>query len=164
MGFFSKLFGKVKPEVAAAIPVAVPVEEPAMSVPEVKLVQDSWELCVPIADKAAELFYGKLFELDPELRPLFTSDIVEQGKKLMMMMTTAVRGLSRLDQIVPAVQAMGKRHVGYGVKEQHYDTVGAALLWTLGQGLGDAFTAEVEAAWVKTYVLLSTTMKDAAAA
>ncbi|MEM8868491.1 MAG: globin family protein [Verrucomicrobiota bacterium] len=135
-----------------------------MSEHEIKLVQDSWEKCVPIADQAASLFYGKLFELDPSLKPLFTSDIVEQGKKLMTMITTAVRGLTKLDQIVPAVQAMGKRHAGYGVKDQHYDTVAAALLWTLGQGLGDEFTPEVEAAWVKTYTLLATTMKDAAAA
>ena len=155
MGFFSKLFGKSKPVEAA--------QKGPMSAAEIKLVQDSWAKCVPIADKAAELFYGKLFELDPALRPLFTSDIVEQGKKLMMMINTAVNGLSRLDQIVPAVQAMGKRHVGYGVKDSHYDTVGAALPWTLGQGLGDGFTSEVEAAWTKTYVLLSTTMKDAAA-
>lgn len=133
-----------------------------MSAVEIKLVQDSWAKCVLIADKAAELFYGKLFELDPALKPLFTSDIVEQGKKLMMI-NTAVNGLSRLDQIVPAVQAMGKRHVGYGVKDSHYDTAGASLLWTLDQGLGDDFTPEVEAAWTKTYALLSTTMKDAAA-
>lgn len=135
-----------------------------MSEHEIKLVQESWEKCVPIAETAADLFYGKLFELDPELKPLFTSDIKEQGKKLMTMITTAVRGLTKLDEIVPAVQAMGKRHAGYGVKDEHYDTVAAALLWTLGQGLGDEFTAEVEAAWVKTYTLLATTMKDAAAA
>ncbi|WP_041746297.1 globin family protein [Coraliomargarita akajimensis] len=134
-----------------------------MSPEEIKLVQESWEKCVPIADKAAELFYGKLFELDPSLKPLFKSDITEQGKKLMTMITTAVRSLTKLDEIVPAVQAMGKRHAGYGVKDEHYDTVAAALLWTLGQGLGDEFTADCEAAWVKTYTLLATTMKDAAA-
>lgn len=138
--------------------------EARMSEYEITLVQNSWEKCVPIADTAASLFYGKLFELDPKLKPLFTSDITEQGKKLMTMITTAVRGLNRLDQIVPAVQAMGKRHAGYGVKDEHYDTVAVALIWTLGQGLGDDFTEEVEAAWVKTYTLLATTMKDAAAA
>lgn len=158
MGLFD-FFKKSKPA-----PAPEPEAEGPMSAHEIKLVQDSWEKCVPIADTAASLFYGKLFELDPELKPLFTSDITEQGKKLMTMITTAVRGLSRLDQIVPAVQAMGKRHAGYGVKDEHYDTVAAALLWTLGQGLGDDFTAEVEAAWVKTYTLLATTMKDAAAA
>lgn len=153
MSFFSKLFGKKEP-----------APEPPMTAAEIKLVQDSWEKCVPIAETAADLFYTKLFELDPSVKPMFSSDIKEQGKKLMTMITTAVRGLNRLDEIVPAVQAMGKRHAGYGVKDEHYDTVAAALLWTLGQGLGDDFTPECEAAWVKTYTLLATTMKDAAAA
>lgn len=129
---------------------------------EIEMVQESWEKCVPIADKAAELFYGKLFELDPSVRPLFTTDIKEQGKKLMTMITTAVRSLKKLDTIVDAVQQMGVRHGAYGVKDEHYDTVGAALIWTLGQGLGDDFTDEVEAAWVKVYTLLATVMKDAA--
>ena len=135
-----------------------------MTEEKIKLVQDSWAKVVPISDQAAELFYGKLFELDPELKPLFKTDIKEQGKKLMQMINTAVNGLTRLDEIVGAVQAMGVRHKGYGVKDEHYATVATALLWTLGQGLGDDFTPEVEAAWVETYTLLSTTMKDAAAA
>ena len=82
----------------------------------------------------------------------------------MTMITTAVRGLNNLEGIVGAVQAMGKRHVGYGVKDEHYETVGTALIWTLGQGLGDAFTEETEEAWIATYTLLATTMKDAARA
>lgn len=143
------------------------MSEPDLTAPiteqEVKLVQESWEKCVPIAETAADLFYGKLFELDPSLKPLFKSDIKEQGKKLMTMITTAVRSLHKLDTIVGAVQDMGKRHAGYGVKDEHYDTVGTALIWTLGQGLGDAFTEEVKVAWLKTYTLLATTMKDAAA-
>jgi hemoglobin-like flavoprotein len=118
---------------------------------------------VPIADQAAALFYGKLFELDPSLKPLFKSDIKEQGKKLMQMITAAVRGLSDLGRLVPVVEDLGRRHVGYGVEDRHYDTVGAALLWTLEQGLGSAFTAEVKAAWATVYSLLATTMKNAAA-
>jgi hemoglobin-like flavoprotein len=90
------------------------------------------------------------------------SDIKEQGKKLMTMIGVAVNGLSKLDTIVGAVQEMGKRHAGYGVKDEHYDTVAAALLWTLEKGLQDAFTEEVKGAWIETYTLLSTTMKDAA--
>ncbi|MEM7672570.1 MAG: globin family protein [Verrucomicrobiota bacterium] len=134
-----------------------------MTEAEIDLVQESWEKCVPIAETAAELFYGKLFELDPSVKPLFKGDMKEQGKKLMTMITTAVRSLKKLDTVVGAVQDMGKRHAGYGVKDEHYDTVGTALIWTLGQGLGDAFTEDVKVAWLKTYTLLATTMKDAAA-
>jgi hemoglobin-like flavoprotein len=127
------------------------------------LVQSTWEKVVPIADTAAKLFYEKLFELDPNLRPLFKPDMTEQRKVLMNTITFAVRGLDKLDEVVPAVQALGRRHVDYGVKDRDYDTVGAALLWTLGQGLGDAFTPEVKEAWTTVYGLLATTMKEAAA-
>ena len=130
---------------------------------EIQAVQSSWEKCVPIADKAAELFYGKLFELDPDLKPLFKGDMQEQGKKLMTMITVAVNGLNDLGKIVSAVKALGVRHVGYGVKDAHYDTVGSALIWTLGKGLGEEFTDALKAAWIKVYTLLATTMKGAAA-
>lgn len=134
-----------------------------MTPTQVELVQTTWEKVVPIADTAAALFYGKLFELDPTLRPLFTSDIKEQGKKLMQMITIAVRGLNDLDKLVPAVQELGRRHVGYGVKDEHYATVGTALLWTLEKGLGDAFTPDVKEAWATVYGVLADTMKKAAA-
>ncbi|MBK1879985.1 globin family protein [Pelagicoccus mobilis] len=134
-----------------------------MTETQIQLVQSSWEKCIPIADTAASLFYSKLFELDPSLKPLFKSDIKEQGKKLMTMITTAVRGLSNLEAIVGAVQDMGRRHAGYGVKEEHYETVGSALIWTLKKGLGDDFDEATEEAWVATYTLLASTMKDAAA-
>jgi len=129
-----------------------------------KLVQTTWASVVPIADQAAEIFYGKLFEADPALKPLFKGDMKEQGKKLMKMIGVAVNGLDRLDEIVPAVQALGKRHVGYGVKDSHYDTVAGALLGTLSVGLGPAFTPEVKEAWTTVYTVLATTMKDAAKA
>jgi len=134
-----------------------------MTPEQAELVKSSWAKVVPIADQAAELFYGKLFELDPSLKPLFKGDMVEQGKKLMKMINTAVNGLDRLDEIVPAVQQLGVRHIGYGVKDEHYDTVGAALLWTLEAGLGDAFTEEVKESWATVYGLLADTMKAAAA-
>lgn len=127
------------------------------------LVKESWANVVPIQDKAAELFYGKLFEMDPELKSLFKGDMVEQGKKLMAMINTAVNALDRLEEVVPAVQELGKRHVGYGVKDKDYDTVGASLLWTLETGLGDAFTEEVKDAWTTVYTVLASTMKAAAA-
>ena len=129
----------------------------------IKAVQETFALVEPIADKAAEIFYAKLFELDPALKPLFQDDMTEQGAKLMKMIGIAVRGLTRLDDIVPAVQQLGKRHVGYGVEDSHYDTVAAALLYTLGAGLGDAFTEEVKAAWTDVYMLLAGVMKEAAA-
>ena len=129
----------------------------------VQLVQQTWEQVVPIADDAAQLFYNRLFELDPSLRPMFAhSDMAEQRKKLMQMITVAVRGLGRLDELLPAVQALGKRHVGYGVRDDHYDTVGAALLWTLEQGLGEAFTKEAHDSWAATYSTLAGVMKGAA--
>jgi hemoglobin-like flavoprotein len=133
-----------------------------MTPEQITLVQTSWEKVKPISDKAAELFYGKLFELDPELKDMFKGDMAEQGRKLMMMINTAVNALNNIEGIVPAVQDLGKRHAGYGVQDKDYDTVAAALLWTLEAGLGDEFTPEVKGAWTDTYVLLATTMKDAA--
>ena len=128
---------------------------------QITLVQTSWGKVVPISDTAAELFYGKLFELDPALKPLFKGDMKEQGAKLMAMINTAINGLTNLEAIVPVVQQLGERHVGYGVKAEDYDAVGAALIWTLGQGLGDAFTDDVKQAWINVYTLVATTMKDA---
>jgi hemoglobin-like flavoprotein len=127
------------------------------------LVQKTFAKVVPIADTAASLFYGRLFEIDPALRPLFKGDLVEQGRKLMQMIGVAVNGLDRLDQIVPAVQQLGVRHVAYGVKDEHYATVAVALLWTLEQGLGPDFTPEVRNAWTAAYTVLADTMKAAAA-
>lgn len=133
-----------------------------MNEQQVALVQESFAKVAPIADQAAAMFYKKLFELDPNLKPLFKGELDEQGKKLMKMIGIAVNGLGRLDEIVPAVQGLGERHVGYGVKDEDYDTVGSALLWTLEQGLGPDFTPECKEAWTTTYTLLATTMKDAA--
>ena len=132
--------------------------------PEQKiLVQQSLTKVVPIADQAAALFYQRLFSLDPSLQHLFRGNMEEQGRKLMKMIGTAVNGLDDLDALVPAVQDLGRRHVGYGVEDGHYDTVGAALIWTLEQGLGDAFTNPTREAWVTVYGILASTMKAAAA-
>ena len=126
------------------------------------LVQESFALIAPIADDAAVLFYRRLFEIDPSLRGMFRDDLVEQGRKLTRMLSAAVKGLDRLDLLVPVVQELGRRHAAYGVLDHHYDTVGGALLWTLEMGLGEGFTAETRAAWATVYALLATTMKDAA--
>lgn len=131
---------------------------------DIPLVQNTWALVLPIADQAAALFYGRLFELDPSLRRLFTStDMTEQRKKLMQMITVVVRALNHIDQILPAVEELGRRNERYGVTDAHYDTVGAALLWTLEQGLGDAYTPAVHEAWAATYGTLASVMKSASA-
>ncbi len=127
-----------------------------------QLVQESFAKVAPIAETAAALFYQNLFDRDPALKPLFRGDMVEQGRKLMQMITAAVKGLDGLDSLVPVVQDLGRRHVKYGVRPQHYDTVGAALIDTLATGLGPMFTPEVRQAWVTVYGVLATTMKDAA--
>ena len=126
------------------------------------LVQTSFATIVPIADDAAALFYKRLFELDPSLRAMFRGSMPEQRKKLMQMLTAAVKGLDRIEQLVPVVEDLGRRHVNYGVEDRHYETVGEALLWTLEMGLGSAFTPETKQAWTEVYGLLATTMKNAA--
>lgn len=133
-----------------------------MTPEQITLVQTSFGKVVPIREQATSLFYGRLFELDPSLKPLFKGDMKQQGVKLMAMIATAVASLRALEGIIPAVQALAKRHVGYGVQPSHYATVGAALLWTLEQGLGADFTPEVKDAWAACYGLLSGTMQQAA--
>ncbi|MHB1145321.1 MAG: globin family protein [Thiobacillus sp.] len=133
-----------------------------MTPEKIALVRSSWQQVLPIQDTAAQLFYGQLFELDPSLRGMFKGDMAEQGRKLMAIINTAVNSLDDLGPILGAVQDMGRRHVAYGVTEAHYDTVGSALIWTLGKGLGEQFTPAVRDAWVETYTTLASTMKQAA--
>src|SRR5437763_611405 len=133
-----------------------------MTPEQIALVKDSFAKVAPIAPQAAALFYGRLFEIAPEVRPLFKGDIEEQGRKLMQVIATAVGALDRLDTIIPAVQDLGRRHVKYGVSNGYYDKVAEALLWTLGQGLGGGFTPAVKEAWTVTYGILADTMKAAA--
>jgi len=132
-----------------------------MTPKQIALVQATWKQVEPIAGQAAALFYSRLFLLDPSLRRLFKGDMQEQGTKVMSMISIAVSSLARLESIVPAVQALGRRHAGYGVQPRHYATVGAALVWTLEQGLGKAFTKETEDAWRAAYGVLAATMQQA---
>ena len=134
-----------------------------MTPEQVKLVQDSFAKVAPIADKAADLFYDRLFVIAPDVRSLFPDDLSAQKKKLMQMLAGAVTNLHQVEKIIPAVQDLGRRHVGYGVTANHYEPVGAALLWTLEQGLGPAFTPQVKEAWIETYARVADTMKTAAA-
>jgi hemoglobin-like flavoprotein len=137
---------------------------PAMTPRQKALVRDSFALVVPVADQAATRFYERLFEADPTLRPLFAhTDMTRQRQVLVQTLAVVVAGLEKLDTIVPAVQALGRRHAGYGVRDADYEVVGAALIRTLDELLGDAFSRDVREAWIAAYHLLSGVMRDAAA-
>ncbi len=133
-----------------------------MTPEQIKLIQTTWSQVVPIKDTAAKLFYGRLFELDPTVKPMFKSDLGEQGRKLMAALGTVVNALTDVAAVVPTLQAMARRHVDYGVRADHYDTVGSALLWTLEQGLGAGYTQDVAAAWSSAYTTVASVMKEAA--
>lgn len=126
---------------------------------QIDLVQDSFAQVKPIAEAAADLFYARLFLLDPGLRGMFKGDMKKQGQMLMSMIGAAVSGLRNLEALSPVVRQLGARHVGYGVKAEHYETVGAALLWTLDKGLKEQFTSEVRDAWASAYQLLADVMQ-----
>jgi hemoglobin-like flavoprotein len=134
-----------------------------LTVHDIALVRASFAKVLPLKEIAADLFYDRLFEIAPPLRPMFPTDLKAQKTKLMAMIATAVGGLDNLDALVPPVKALGARHAGYGVTAAHYGTVAEALLWTLERGLGDDFTPDVRAAWTKVYVVLADTMQAGAA-
>lgn len=133
-----------------------------LSTEQKQLVKNSWQQIDPIAEQAAAMFYQRLFELNPEARKLFKVDIKTQGRRLMEMIGGAVSNLDTLEAVLPEIQASGVRHKAYGVKPEDYDTVAAALLWTLEKGLGDDFTDETRMAWVEVYTLVAQAMQDAA--
>ena len=126
-----------------------------MTPEQVRVVQQTFGQVAPIADKAAEIFYERLFEVAPAVKPLFHGDMPAQRQKLMAALAVVVRGLSDLPSILPAVSALAKRHVNYGARPEHYPVVGDALLWTLARGLGPQWTPEAAAAWSAAYATLS---------
>jgi nitric oxide dioxygenase len=131
---------------------------------QIQLVQQSWASVVRLPEVVGPLFYGRLFEIAPELKPMFSkASIPEQSKKLFMMLNYVITKLSRLEEVLEEVSALAKRHVGYGVQTEHYTTVGQALLWTLEKGLGDKWTEDLKAAWTECYTVLSSAMIGAAA-
>ena len=132
-----------------------------MTPEQIALVQNNFKSVAPIASRAADLFYDRLFEIAPDVRSLFPADLSEQKIKLIGMLATAVNNLHRLDAILPAVRDLGSRHRGYGVTTEHYAPVGVALLWTLEQGLGPAFTSDVKVAWSEAYSTLAGAMQQA---
>jgi hemoglobin-like flavoprotein len=133
-----------------------------MTPKQVAQVQQSFAMVAPVADEAAALFYGRLFEIAPQLRPLFRGDMAEQGRKLMATLAVVVNGLTRLEAILPAASALARRHVDYGVRPDHYRPVGLALLWTLERSLGSQWTPDLAAAWTAAYTTLSDYMIDEA--
>jgi hemoglobin-like flavoprotein len=122
---------------------------------QVKAIQDSFKLVAPISGQAAAMFYGRLFEIAPAVKPLFRGDMTEQGRKLMATLGVVVNSLANLEAVLPAASALAKRHVDYGVKAEDYTPVGAALLWTLERGLGEHWTPQLAEAWGAAYTLLS---------
>ena len=132
-----------------------------MKTEQKELVRSTFAQIQPIAEQAAALFYNRLFVLAPEVKPLFKYNMDEQGRKLMQMIAIAVAHLDRIEELIPSVQALGKRHTHYGVHAAHYASVGTALLWTLEQGLGSGWTPEAAASWKEVYGLLSSIMRNA---
>jgi hemoglobin-like flavoprotein len=126
-----------------------------MTPQQVGQVQASFVKIIPIANRAADLFYSRLFETAPETRALFHGDIDTQGQKLMSALATVVNSLCDFESIVPIAHDLTKRHIPYGVAAEHYSLVGSALLWTLEQGLNDEFTPALRAAWEAAYSALS---------
>ncbi|TGQ31232.1 globin family protein [Mesorhizobium sp. M00.F.Ca.ET.216.01.1.1] len=129
-----------------------------MTPSQIDLVQSSFVKVAPIAETAASLFYERLFEIAPEVKPLFNRDMKEQGRKLMATLGLVINGLKNLDAILPAAKSLAAKHVSYGVRAEHYQPVGDALIWTLEKGLGSAFTSEVRDAWLAAYATLSGAM------
>ena len=126
-----------------------------MTPEQIALVQESFSKVAPISETAAQMFYGRLFEIAPEVKPMFPADMTEQRKKLMATLAIVVNGLGHLESVLPAASALAKRHVSYGARSDHYPVVGGALLWTLEKGLGEAWTPETAAAWTAAYATLS---------
>ena len=132
-----------------------------MSPEQKTIVKESWLKVTPIADTAARLFYKRLFEIDETTRPLFKHiDLAEQRQKLIQALVMVVQGLDHLEELVPTLAALGRRHVQYGVRDHHYESVGAALLWTLEQGLGSEWNLDGKSAWASAYLLLSSVMRE----
>ena len=130
---------------------------------QIELVKTSFAKIAPMKEQAAELFYCRLFELDPSLRLMFKSDMTEQNQKLMAALAMVVAGLEKLETMLPAVKELGrKHHHDYGVQKRHYEVVGAALLWTLEIGLGSGWTRELADAWTTAYLALAAAMIEGA--
>lgn len=127
-----------------------------------RLVRDTWEQVAPMGEAAAELFYHKLFQRHPGVKPLFHGvDMPAQQNRLIHAIDAVVNALDHFDEMEPLLEDLGHRHRGYGVLDSHYDAVGDALLATLAEGLGAAWSEAVESAWTTVYVRVATVMRGA---
>ena len=134
-----------------------------MSPEQARLITTSWSSVASIADSAIEQFYNRLFEIDPSARALFrATDMPEQRRKVIEALSLALQSLDDLDALTPTLEDLGRRHQRYGVTAAHHDSVGQALLWTLEQGLGAAWTPAMAAAWTELFGQLSSAMKRTA--
>jgi hemoglobin-like flavoprotein len=149
--------------IAASVPVPRIVLEKRMSPQEKVSLKQSWQKVLPMADDAARLFYDRLFQIDPTTRPLFqATNLKDQRQKLIQALTVVVRSIDHMEGLAPTLADLGRRHAQYGVSKAHYDSVGEALLWTLEQGLGSAWTLELRAAWTSAYDMLADIMRGGA--
>lgn len=128
-----------------------------------QIVSETFPLIREMAIPVSLLFYGRLFDLDPSLRQLFKIDLKEQSKKLVATLDALVEGIDDWERIVPTLRELGQRHAGYGVKDEHYDTVCSALVWAFGQALQPGFDNEVRAAWTAVIQAVNEQMKMGAA-
>jgi hemoglobin-like flavoprotein len=148
---------------ARSKPLVWVTDSPYMTPDQIALVQESWKTVADLGDPAIEAFYDKLFEMAPAVRALFTDDLTEQRKKLRSTLAVAVAGLTKLDEIVPVVAALGEKHVAYGAQPAHYAVVGEALLATLASAFANQWNDDLQDAWAEAYALLASVMIDAAA-
>jgi len=129
-----------------------------------QLVAESWKALAPNGPEVGALFYRKLFEIAPDLRPLFAQVTMEdQIQKLVTMLDLVIHWLDVPERLVPVLKTLGERHTKYGVQDDHYGKVGAALISTLEERLGDKFTPELRSAWTEAFVLISSLMRRGAA-
>src|SRR2546421_2148695 len=117
-----------------------------MTARQQQLIRETFPMLLEMAGPLSQLFYGRLFQLDPSVRPMFRGDIRAQGRKLIDMLAVLVEGLGHPEQHLPPLHALGQRHAGYGVRPEHYETVRAAFGWALAQALQLEFRGEVKAA------------------
>jgi hemoglobin-like flavoprotein len=126
------------------------------------LVQASWQELSQHSVHVAELFYDRLFELDPSLEELFPQNLSVQSTKLMRAIGAVVRGLDDMERVTPMLQDLGRRHLDYGARPGHYVTMGKALLWTIEQSLEGEFPPRLKEAWAEVFAWVSSLMIDAA--
>lgn len=142
---------------------STPLDGNSIDLELIDLVQASWEKILPHRKHATAFFCEKLFELDPDLKRLFEGDAHNQARKMMLMLGQTVASLGRLEKVLPMLNDVAMKHIQVGAKEKDYSSVRSALIWTLEQGLAEAFTVDVRVAWNQTFSALVDVMQRASA-